>query len=65
MDFKTELHVLTRCNHKNILTLIGICEQPVPCIVYQFMPNGSLEHRIACKVGNNNYLYYNLHLFVL
>ncbi|CAH1783278.1 unnamed protein product [Owenia fusiformis] len=48
--YKTELEILLRCTHENILTLRGYSEDgPQFCLVYQYMVNGSLEDRLACK----------------
>lgn len=46
----TEFRVLFRCRIDNILPLYAISlDGPEPCLVYQFMPNGSLEDRLLCK----------------
>lgn len=46
----TEMNVLQSCRIDNILPLYGVSHDgPEPCIVYQFMPNGSLEDRLRCK----------------
>lgn len=46
----TEMKVLQSCRIDNILPLYGVSlDGPEPCIVYQFMPNGSLEDRLRCK----------------
>lgn len=46
----TEMEVLQSCRIDNILPLYGVSlDGPEPCIVYQFMPNGSLEDRLRCK----------------
>ena len=38
-------------NHINILTLYGYSvDGPNPCLVYELMPGGSLEDRLACHV---------------
>ncbi|KAL1417118.1 hypothetical protein MTO96_027171 [Rhipicephalus appendiculatus] len=43
----TEMKVLQSCRIDNILPLYGVSlDGPEPCIVYQFMPNGSLEDRL-------------------
>lgn len=43
---KTELRALSRCRIDNILPLYGISlDGPKPCLLYQYMPNGSLEDR--------------------
>ncbi|XP_015795654.1 interleukin-1 receptor-associated kinase 4 [Tetranychus urticae] len=52
-QFISELDVLTRFNHKNLLCLLGIaCEGINLCLVYEFMANGSLADRIICLQGS-------------
>ena len=37
--------------HENILALFGFSVNgPNPCLVYEFMPCGSLEDRLLCEV---------------
>lgn len=46
----TEMKVLQSCRIDNILPLYGVSlDGPEPCIVYQYMQNGSLEDRLRCK----------------
>ncbi|CAG2117243.1 unnamed protein product, partial [Medioppia subpectinata] len=48
----TELRVLNRYRIDNILPIYGVSLDGVePCLVYQYMPNGSLEDRLLCKAG--------------
>lgn len=45
-----ELKYLNSCRHDNILPLYGISfESGKYCLVYQFMPNGSLEDRLLMR----------------
>ncbi|XP_035714820.1 pelle-like serine/threonine-protein kinase pik-1 isoform X2 [Folsomia candida] len=45
-----EMRFLNSYRHDNILPLYGYClDGPHPCLVYQFMTNGSLEDRILCR----------------
>ncbi len=47
-----ELRTLARNRHDNIIPLYGFSSDgPEPCLVYQFMANGSLEDRILCRVS--------------
>ncbi|EFP08092.1 hypothetical protein CRE_23202 [Caenorhabditis remanei] len=49
----TELRTLARFRHDNILPIYAYSlEGPEPCLVYQFMANGSLEDRILCRVSD-------------
>ena len=45
-----ELRILNAVRHDNILPLYGYSlGGDFPCLVYQFMPNGSLEDRLLCR----------------
>ncbi|CAK5091151.1 unnamed protein product [Meloidogyne enterolobii] len=45
-----ELRTLAKFRHDNILSLYGYSlDGPEPCLIYQFMSNGSLEDRLLCR----------------
>ncbi|KAK6746855.1 hypothetical protein RB195_000230 [Necator americanus] len=47
-----ELRTLARYRHDNILPLYAFSlDGSEPCLVYQFMSNGSLEDRLLCRRG--------------
>lgn len=47
-----ELKYLNSCRHDNILSLYGFSiGGEKPCLVYQYMVNGSLEDRLQCRVS--------------
>ncbi|GLT61137.1 hypothetical protein SLA2020_338620 [Shorea laevis] len=48
LDFQNEVEVLSRVRHPNLVTLIGTCPE-FRSIVYEYVQNGSLEDRLACK----------------
>ncbi|XP_076447757.1 uncharacterized protein LOC143284709 [Babylonia areolata] len=49
-QIKRELTSLLKFRHENIVTLYGYAvEGESLCLIYQFMPNGSLEDRLLCK----------------
>lgn len=60
----TELRTLARFRHDNILPIYAYSlEGPEPCLVYQFMANGSLEDRLLCRVTTKNKYINNCKIF--
>ena len=50
LEFKTEIELLSRVHHKNLLGLVGFCfEQGEQMLVYEFMPNGTLRDSLCGK----------------
>ena len=44
---------VSRYRHRNIVALLAYCmDGPSPCLLYEFMENGSLEDNLLCKVSN-------------
>ncbi|KAI4302609.1 hypothetical protein MLD38_038333 [Melastoma candidum] len=51
-QFKTEIELLSRVHHKNLVSLIGFCiEQGEQMLVYEFMVNGSLRESLSGRSG--------------
>lgn len=46
VEFKTEVDVLSRVRHPNVVLLMGQCPEEA-CIVYEFMAGGSLQDRLT------------------
>ena len=54
--FQHELLILlTGIQHKNLLPPLAMSDENNLCLVYEFMPNGSLEDRLALKVSIINF----------
>ncbi|KAI3697502.1 hypothetical protein L6452_30584 [Arctium lappa] len=50
LEFKTEIELLSRVHHKNLVGLVGFCfEQGEQMLVYEFMPNGTLRDSLTGK----------------
>nr|XP_016490731.1 PREDICTED: receptor-like serine/threonine-protein kinase ALE2 isoform X3 [Nicotiana tabacum] len=46
-EFLAEVEMLSRLHHRNLVKLIGICiEERSRCLVYELMPNGSVESHL-------------------
>ncbi|KOM28135.1 hypothetical protein LR48_Vigan503s001000 [Vigna angularis] len=47
-EFLTEIELLSRLHHRNLVSLIGYCnEEEEQMLVYEFMPNGTLRDWIS------------------
>ncbi|KAI4355974.1 hypothetical protein L6164_000028 [Bauhinia variegata] len=53
-EFLTEIELLSRLHHRNLVSLIGYCdEEGEQVLVYEFMPNGTLQNWISGKTTRN------------
>ncbi|XP_059461836.1 leucine-rich repeat receptor protein kinase HPCA1-like [Corylus avellana] len=51
-EFKTEIELLSRVHHKNLVTLEGFCfEQAEQMLVYEYIPNGTVMDSLSGKSG--------------
>lgn len=47
-EFKTEIELLSRVHHKNLVGLVGFCfEQGEQMLVYEFMARGTLRESLS------------------
>ncbi|XP_074584015.1 rust resistance kinase Lr10-like [Curcuma longa] len=53
-EFTNEIDTIGRIHHVNIVRLLGFCvEGPARALIYEFMPNESLDKYIAMEEGKN------------
>ncbi|XP_031251475.1 probable leucine-rich repeat receptor-like protein kinase At5g49770 [Pistacia vera] len=51
-EFKSEVELLSRVHHKNVVSLVGFCyEQGEQMLVYEFIQNGTLKDSLSGKLG--------------
>ncbi|RWW84872.1 hypothetical protein BHE74_00006498 [Ensete ventricosum] len=50
----TYVHVLGKIKHPHLVTLIGMCPEALS-IVYEYMPNGTLQDRLFCRATPMNW----------
>jgi len=43
-----QVNVLSKMRHPNLITLVGACPEAWT-LIYEYLPNGSLEDRLSCK----------------
>ncbi|KAK4339825.1 hypothetical protein RND71_041287 [Anisodus tanguticus] len=52
LEFKTEIEILSRFHHKNVVGLVGFCfTQGEQMLVYEYISNGSLKESLSGKSG--------------
>ncbi|TVU06801.1 hypothetical protein EJB05_46836 [Eragrostis curvula] len=49
-EFFTEIELLSRLHHRNLVSLLGYCdEEDEQMLVYEFMPNGNLRDHLSVR----------------
>ncbi|GFZ09527.1 leucine-rich repeat protein kinase family protein [Actinidia rufa] len=52
LEFKSEIEMLSRVHHKNVVSLVGFCfEHDDQMLVYEYIPNGTLKESLSGKSG--------------
>nr|QNJ34484.1 CARD1-like protein 2 [Striga asiatica] len=52
-EFKTEIELLSRIHHKNVVSLVGFCyEHGEQMLVYEYISNGTLRDCLSGKSGS-------------
>uniref|UniRef100_A0A6N2N2A3 Protein kinase domain-containing protein n=1 Tax=Salix viminalis TaxID=40686 RepID=A0A6N2N2A3_SALVM len=50
LEFKTEIELLSRVHHKNVVRLVGFCfERGEHMLIYEFVSNGSLMESLSAR----------------
>lgn len=50
-EFKTEIELLSRIHHKNVVALVGFCyEQGEQMLIYEYISNGTLKDNLTGKI---------------
>ncbi|XP_028070516.1 probable leucine-rich repeat receptor-like protein kinase At5g49770 isoform X13 [Camellia sinensis] len=53
LEFKSELELLSRVHHKNVVSLVGYCfEQGEQVLVYEYIANGTLKESLSGLLGS-------------
>ncbi|KAL2341485.1 hypothetical protein Fmac_009425 [Flemingia macrophylla] len=52
LEFKTEIELLSRVHHKNLVSLVGFCfDQGEQMLIYEYIANGTLKDTLSGKSG--------------
>ncbi|KAM7470167.1 hypothetical protein LguiA_008350 [Lonicera macranthoides] len=52
LEFKTEIELLSRVHHKNVVSLLGFCfAHGEQMLIYEYIPNGTLKDSLLGKTG--------------
>lgn len=53
LEFKTEIELLSRIHHKNVVNLVGFCyDQGEQMLVYEYISSGTLRESLSGNTLN-------------
>ncbi|XP_057440572.1 rust resistance kinase Lr10-like [Lotus japonicus] len=66
LEFMSEIATIGRIHHSNVVRLVGFCvEASKRALIYEFMPNGSLDRYISYKEGSISLAYHQMYTISL
>lgn len=58
-EFKAEVEIISRVHHRHLVSLVGYCiAEHHRLLVYEFVPNNTLEHHLHGKMITREYWFY-------
>lgn len=58
LEFKTEIELLSRVHHKNVVSLVGFCfDQGEQMLVYEYIANGTLKDSLSGTFSSTTFLF--------
>jgi len=61
VGFRSEIELLSRFHHNNLLDLIGFCvERGEQMLVYDYIPNGSLKDILLGRIPYSRHINFDL-----
>ncbi|KAL5225940.1 hypothetical protein ABZP36_012579 [Zizania latifolia] len=55
LEFRTEIELLSRVHHKNVVALVGFCfDQGEQMLVYEYVPNGTLKESLTGATSSSS-----------